>query len=297
MQRWLGLAANRPFGVDSSSRKQTPARGSVAPASVAPGSVVLVGGGPGDPDLLTVKAVKALRDAEVVVYDGLIDPRIMELVNPLAELICVAKARSRHTMKQEDINALLVAKARAGYRVARLKGGDPFVFGRGGEEVEACREAGIPVEVIPGVTAALGCAAESLLPLTHRDHASAVTFVAGQCKGLTDQNWKGLAAPGRTLVVYMGLAAAPAISAKLMEDGLPGETPAAILEGGTRPDGRTFVTRLDALAETIAEHGVRSPALLVVGEVAALAVERPGALASALSPHVPENVDLLIPAE
>lgn len=288
MQRWLGPAANRPFGTNSSLRGQTPAQA---------GRVVLVGGGPGDPDLLTVKAVKALRDAEVVVYDGLIDPRIMELVNPLAERICVAKARSRHTMRQEDINALLVAKARAGYRVARLKGGDPFVFGRGGEEVEACREAGIEVDVIPGITAALGCAAESLLPLTHRDHASVVTFVAGQCKGLTDQNWQGLAAPGRTLVVYMGVTAAPAIAEKLMADGLSGQTPVAVLEGGTRPDGRTFVTRLDALAEAIAAHGVRSPALLVVGEVAALAVERPGAMAAALAPHVPNQFEHLIAAE
>ena len=287
MQRWLGHAANRPFGVESTRRGQTPAQG----------RVVLVGGGPGDPDLLTVKAVKALRDAEVVVYDGLIDSRIMELVNPLAELICVAKARSRHTMPQEDINALLVAKARAGYRVARLKGGDPFVFGRGGEEVEACRAADIPVEVIPGITAALGCAAESLLPLTHRDHASAVTFVAGQCKGLSDQNWQGLAAKGRTLVVYMGVTAAPAIADKLMADGLSGETPAAILEGGTRLDGRTFVTRLDALAEAITRHGIRSPALLVVGEVAALAVERPGMVAPALSGFVPEHFDYLVPAE
>lgn len=287
MQRWLASGANRPFGVDSPLRGGKPAQG----------RVVLVGGGPGDPDLLTVKAVKALRDAEVVVYDGLVDSRIMELVNPLAELICVAKARSRHTMAQEDINALLVAKARAGYRVARLKGGDPFVFGRGGEEVEACRAAGIEVEVIPGITAALGCAAESLLPLTHRDHASAVTFVAGQCKGLSDQNWQGLAAPGRTLVVYMGVTAAPAIADKLMADGLAGDTPAAVLEGGTRVDGRTFVTSLDRLAGTIAEHGVRSPALLVVGEVAALAVERPRGLAPAIAPHVPENLDLLMPAE
>jgi len=283
MQRWLASGANRPFGVDSSQRGQEPAAG----------RVVLVGGGPGDPDLLTVKAVKALRDAEVVVYDGLIDPRIMDLVNPLAERICVAKARSRHTMKQEDINALLVAKARAGYRVARLKGGDPFVFGRGGEEVEACRDAGIAVEVIPGITAALGCAAESLLPLTHREHASAVTFVAGQCKGLTDQNWKGLASPGRTLVVYMGLAAAPLIAEKLMEDGLAPDTPAAVLEGGTRLEGRTFKTTVGGLAETIAAHKVRSPALLVVGEVAALAVERPGIIA----PFVPENLDLLMAAE
>ncbi|MGK2285249.1 uroporphyrinogen-III C-methyltransferase [Pedomonas sp. V897] len=284
MERWLGPAANRHFGVSKSPpRREAPAQG----------RVVLVGGGPGDPDLLTVKAVKALRDAEVVVYDGLIAPRILELANPLAERICVAKARSRHTMRQEDINALLVAKARAGYRVARLKGGDPFVFGRGGEEVEACREAGIDVEVIPGITAALGCAAESLLPLTHRNHASAVTFVAGQCKGLSDQDWRGLAAPGRTLVIYMGLAAAPAIAAKLMEDGLAPDTPAAVLEGGTRLDARTFRTTLADLPGTLARHGVRSPALLVVGEVAALAVERPEALA----PFVPENLDLLIPAE
>lgn len=281
MKRWLDKAADRKAAF-LSSRPET---GGAASVRTGTGRVILVGGGPGDPDLLTVKAVKALQNAEVVVYDGLVDQRIMDIIHPHAERICVAKARSRHTMRQEDINALLVAKAKAGYTVTRLKGGDPFIFGRGGEEVEACREAGVEVEVIPGITAALGCAAESQLPLTHRDHASAVTFVAGQCKGLSDQNWKGLAAPGRTLVVYMGVTAAPDIAQKLMDDGLSGDTPAAVLEGGTRPDARTFRTTVATLAQTIAEHGVRSPALLVVGEVAALAVERTG-MPDAFAPSI-----------
>ncbi|MEX6723781.1 uroporphyrinogen-III C-methyltransferase [Parapedomonas caeni] len=259
----------------------------------APGRIILVGAGPGDPDLLTVKAVRALALADVVVHDGLVDARILAMAPAGAEMISVAKARSRHTMAQTDINALLVAKARAGHVVVRLKGGDPFVFGRGGEEVEAARDAGIAVEVVPGVTAALGCAAESLLPLTHRDHASAVTFVAGQCKGLAEQDWRGLAGEGRTLVVYMGIAAAADIAAKLVADGLSPHTPAAVLEGGTRPDARTFRTTLADLPATLAANAVRSPALLVVGAVARLAVERPGVLA----PFVPSTLSLALAAE
>ena len=170
------------------------------------GRVLLVGAGPGDPGLLTLKAARALEQADVVVHDGLVDASVIALANPAARYISVAKQRSRHTVPQEGINAILVAEARAGRLVVRLKAGDPFIFGRGGEEVEACRAAGVAVEVIPGVSAALGCAAEAMLPLTHRDASSAVSFVAGQCKGLSDQNWAGLAGKGRTLVIYMGVA-------------------------------------------------------------------------------------------
>ena len=172
------------------------------------GKVYLVGAGPGDPDLLTVKAARLIAAADVVVHDGLVDDAILALANPQARLISVAKQRSRHSVPQDGINAILVDEALAGHAVVRLKGGDPFIFGRGGEEVEACRDAGVPVEVIPGISAAIGGAAEALLPLTHRDASSAVTFVAGQCKGLTDQNWAGLAGKGRTLVIYMGVATA-----------------------------------------------------------------------------------------
>src|SRR3546814_73591 len=172
------------------------------------GKVILVGAGPGDPGLLTLRAVDALRAADVVVHDGLIDPRVLDYAPPGAQRISVAKQRSRHTLSQEAINALVVAHVKTGAIVVRLKGGDPFVFGRGGEEVEAVRAAGLAVEVVPGVSAALGCAAEAMLPLTHRDHSSAVSFVAGQCKGLSDQDWSGLAGQGRTLVIYMGVATA-----------------------------------------------------------------------------------------
>ena len=160
------------------------------------GRVLLVGAGPGDPELLTLKAAKALAEADIIVHDGLVDAAVIALANPAARLISVAKQRSRHSVPQGGINAILVAEAQAGNLVVRLKSGDPFIFGRGGEEVEACRAAGVSVEVIPGVSAALGCAAEAMLPLTHRDASSAVSFVAGQCKGLSDQNWAGACGQG-----------------------------------------------------------------------------------------------------
>ncbi|MBX9884110.1 MAG: uroporphyrinogen-III C-methyltransferase, partial [Novosphingobium sp.] len=169
-----------------------------APARL--GTVYLVGAGPGDPDLLTLRAARLLASAELVVHDGLVDPAIMAMVPKAARLVSVAKSRARHTMQQDDINALLVREALAGHDVVRLKGGDPFIFGRGGEEAEACHAAGVPVEVVPGVSAALGAAAAAQIPLTHRENASIVSFVAGQCKGLADQNWAGLAGVGRTLV-------------------------------------------------------------------------------------------------
>lgn len=233
------------------------------------GTVHLVGAGPGDPDLLTLRAARLLGEADVVVHDGLVDPRILAL--SAARLVSVAKARSRHTMTQEAINALLVAEARAGRRVVRLKGGDPFIFGRGGEEVDACRAAGVPVEVVPGISAALGCAAEALLPLTHRDAASAVSFVAGQCKGLSEQNWAGLAGHGRTLVIYMGVATAAAIADKLMMDGVSPAMPVVVLEKGGRPDFRALRTLLADLGGMVAREQVVSPAIIVVGQVAARA--------------------------
>jgi uroporphyrin-III C-methyltransferase len=185
-----------------------------------PGTVYLVGAGPGDPDLLTLRAARLLMRAKVVVHDGLVDPAVLAMAPRGARFVSVAKQRSRHTMKQSDINALLVREARQGHDVVRLKGGDPFVFGRGGEEMEACEAAGVPVEVVPGVSAALGAAAAARIPLTHRENASIVSFVAGQCKGLSDQNWAGLAGVGRTLVIYMGVATSEAIAEKLIADGL-----------------------------------------------------------------------------
>ena len=252
--------------------------------SSSSGRVILVGAGPGAPDLLTLRAARALAAADVVVHDGLIDPAVLDLA-PGARRIDVSKKRARHTLPQDAIGARLVAEAQAGNVVVRLKGGDPFIFGRGGEEVEACDAAGVAVEVIPGVSSALGAAAAALMPLTHRDHSSSVTFVAGQCKGLTEQNWAGLAGVGRTLVIYMGVTAAEAISDKLMADGLAPDTPCAVLERGTLPGSRVLRTLLADLGGTVARQKVISPALLVVGAVARLGV------ADSVLRRVSEGVD------
>ena len=239
-------------------------------AEIFSGRVILVGAGPGAPDLLTVRAVAALAAADVVVHDGLVDPRVLALAPLEAERISVAKKRARHTLAQNDINALLVSQAMRGKTVVRLKGGDPFVFGRGGEEVDAVRAAGLPVEVVPGLSAALGCAAEALLPLTHRDHASAVSFVAGQCKGLSDQDWSGLAGQGRTLVIYMGVATARAIADKLMADGVAPDMPVAVMERGTLEGARAMRTLLADLGSMVEREDVASPAVIVVGVVVML---------------------------
>jgi uroporphyrin-III C-methyltransferase len=232
------------------------------------GHVYLVGAGPGDPELLTLKAARLLAEADLIVHDGLVDPRILELSQ--APRISVAKQRSRHTLAQSAINLLLVEEALSGRKVVRLKGGDPFIFGRGGEEAEACRAAGVPVEVVPGVSAALGCAAEAMLPLTHREASSAVSFVAGQCKGLSDQDWSGLAGTGRTLVIYMGVATGPEIAEKLIADGVSPGMPVAVLENGTRPGARALRTLLADLGGLIEREQVKSPAIIVVGEVVQL---------------------------
>ncbi len=233
------------------------------------GTVWLVGAGPGDPDLLTLRAARLIAAAGLIVHDGLVDPAILAMAKPAAELISVAKSRSLHTMAQDQINALLVREALAGRDVVRLKGGDPFIFGRGGEEAEACRAAGVRVEVVPGVSAALGAAAAAQIPLTHRDSASVVSFVAGQCKGLTEQDWSGLAGRGRTLVIYMGLASAEAIAEKLIADGLSPAMPIAVIEKATRHDMRALRSPLAGLAALVAKNEVKSPALIVIGEVAA----------------------------
>ena len=236
-----------------------------------PATVFLVGAGPGDPDLLTIKAARLIGRADVIVHDGLVSAEILALGSPDADYISVAKQRSRHSMPQDAINALLVDLAREGRNVVRLKGGDPFIFGRGGEEMEACRAAGVPVEIVPGISAAMGSAAQAQLPLTHRAVSSAVSFVAGQCKGLTDQNWSGLAGKGRTLVIYMGVATARDIAEKLIADGVSPALPVAVLENGTSTDMRTLRTLLADLGDMVTREKVRSPALIVAGEVAAYA--------------------------
>ena len=234
--------------------------------SLTSGAVYLVGAGPGDPDLLTLRAARLIMQAELIVHDGLVSTKVLAMAGPKAR--SVAKRRSRHTMPQDAINALLVAEARAGKQVVRLKGGDPFVFGRGGEEFEACREAGVPVEVVPGITSALGAAAAAQIPLTHRASASVVSFVAGQCKGLTEQDWSGLAGKGRTLVIYMGLASAPLIAEKLIADGLSPAMPVAVIENATSREMRVLRAPVAGLADLVARERVKSPALIVVGEVA-----------------------------
>ena len=233
------------------------------------GTVYLVGAGPGDPDLLTVRAARLLGEAELIVHDGLVDPAVLMLARPDAELVSVAKSRARHTLPQHAINALLIREALAGRDVVRLKGGDPLVFGRGGEEAEACRAAGVSVEIVPGVTSALGAAAAAQIPLTHREHASIVSFVAGQCKGLAEQDWAGLAGKGRTLVIYMGVKTAPQIAEKLMADGLAPDVPLAVIENAARADMRVLRGPLAALPELVARERVRSPALIIIGEVTA----------------------------
>jgi uroporphyrin-III C-methyltransferase len=240
-----------------------------------PGRVVLVGAGPGAADLLTLRAARAIAAADVIVHDGLVGADVMAMVPASARLVSVAKRRDRHTMAQADIGALLVAEARAGQMVVRLKGGDPFIFGRGGEEVDACIAGGVAVEVIPGVSAANGGAAQAQMPLTHRDHASIVSFVAGECRGLAGQDWTGLAGKGRTLVIYMGVSGADRIAEKLMADGLAPDTPIAVLERATHPDMRVLRSLLADLGGMMTREAVQSPALIVVGDVAALGITLP----------------------
>ncbi len=237
--------------------------------SGAQGIVYLVGAGPGDPELLTLKAARLLREAEVVVYDRLVGAGIVELADPAAERIYVGKERARHFMRQTEINELLVRRAQRGQRVVRLKGGDPLIFGRGGEEIEALLDAGIAFEVVPGVTAAAGCAAAAVIPLTHRDHAKALILVTGHTKdGEPELNWQALCQPGQTLVFYMGHKALDRLCAKLIAHGLPAGLPAALVENGTLPEQREVRATLATLPAAVDALGLRGPALLIIGEVA-----------------------------
>jgi len=242
------------------------------PPATAPGSVVLVGAGPGDPSLLTLAALRAMNQADVILHDRLVSPAILELARRDAERIEVGKEAGNHHVSQDRIHALLLEHARAGRRVVRLKGGDPFVFGRGGEELEFLRDHGVPYEVVPGVTAALACAAYAGVPLTHRDHAQSVRFVTAHTRdSLGVLDWKSLAAPRQTLAVYMGVAQIAALQSGLLTAGASRRTPVAIIENGTRSAQRVIVTTLAQLPRSAARHAVKSPALLLVGNVAASA--------------------------
>ena len=233
------------------------------------GTIFLVGAGPGDPDLLTLRAARLIERAPVIVHDGLVSDAILSMALPTARLISVAKRRAHHTLPQDEINALLVREARRGNDVVRLKGGDPLIFGRGGEEAELARAHGMTVEIVPGISAANSAAASAQIALTHRDAASIVSFVAGQCKGLSEQDWSGLAGKGRTLVIYMGVKTAPQIAEKLMADGLAPETPLAVIENAARPEMRVLRGCVAGLPTLMVAQKIKSPALIVIGDVTA----------------------------
>ncbi len=269
------------IAADVLAGREQEARQSIASAiddeaqQVAPvGEVALVGAGPGDPGLLTIRALRVMQNADVVVYDRLVSDEVLELVRRDAERIYVGKSAGQAYVAQDDINQLLVDLAKQGKRVCRLKGGDPFVFGRGGEELEKLAECGIRFEVVPGISAAAGCAAYAGIPLTHRDYAQTLSFTTGHAKNeespTTPIDWSMLARPGQTTVFYMGLAGLPRILQQLQAHGMPAERAAAVIEQGTRPGQRVILGTLATLAQQVAEAGVKSPALLIVGEVTRL---------------------------
>jgi uroporphyrin-III C-methyltransferase / precorrin-2 dehydrogenase / sirohydrochlorin ferrochelatase len=235
------------------------------------GEVYLVGSGPGDPDLLTFRALRLLQMADVVVYDRLVAPPIMELARRDAERIYVGKERDNHALSQENINQLLVRLAKEGKRVVRLKGGDPFIFGRGGEEIETLMENGVTFQVVPGITAASGCATYSGIPLTHRDYAQSVVFSTGHLKdGTVDLNWKALAHTNQTIVFYMGLHGVRVVSEQLIAHGLPPTMPVALVQQGTTQNQRVVVTRLDKLEQTVRDEAIKPPTIIIVGNVVEL---------------------------
>ena len=232
------------------------------------GDVALVGAGPGDPDLMTLRALRVLQRADVVLYDNLVNAAILDLARRDAEMIYVGKKRQYAAVRQDAINELLIEHAQAGRRVVRLKGGDPFIFGRGGEELERLAEAQVPFQVVPGITAASGCASYAGIPLTYRDISRSVRFITGHTsQGLVNLDWPELARPGQTLVIYMGLKGWPQIAGFLTDNGLSPETPAAVVENGTLPSQRCFLATVATLAETLVDHGVVGASLIIVGEV------------------------------
>ena len=236
------------------------------------GVVHLVGAGPGDPELLTLKALRLLQEADIVFYDRLVSDEILSLIRRDADRVSVGKSKGDHSVPQDEIHEMLIRAARDGQRVVRLKGGDPFIFGRGGEEMEAVLAAGVEAFVVPGISSALGCAAQAGVPLTHRDHAQSLTFVTGHAKagGVPDLDWDSLAKPNQTVTVFMGVGTATAITDKLIEAGRAPDTPVAVIENGTRPNEIQVFGILAELPDLIKDNHIQGPALLIIGKVAGL---------------------------
>lgn len=253
------------------NRVADPAQCNTASGSRAAGKVYLIGAGPGDPDLLTVKAARLLGSAKVVVYDHLVGDGVLSLVDRNARLIYVGKEAGNHSLPQDQINDLLVELARTGLDVVRLKGGDPFMFGRGGEEMEELFEHGVDCEVVPGITAACGISACTGIPLTHRDHARSVVFTTGHLKdGTVNLDWPALARSNQTVVIYMGLGALEIICRELMAHGLAADTPGAVVHAGTTNRQVVLTDRIDQLADSVRQAGLKSPALIMIGSVVSL---------------------------
>lgn len=256
-QQALRLAVENSNNIDSSNTNT--------------GEVWLIGAGPGDPDLLTFRALRLMQQADVVLYDRLVSEPILNLTRRDADRIYVGKKRSKHAVPQNEINQLLVDLAQQGKSVVRLKGGDPFIFGRGGEEIELLAESGIPFQIVPGITAASGCATYAGIPLTHRDHAQSCVFVTGHLKnGTVDLNWPSLATPNQTVVIYMGLVGLPVICEQLIAHGVMPSMPIALVEQGTTHRQRVFTATLESMADEIKDQNIHAPTLIIIGSVVSL---------------------------
>jgi len=240
-------------------------------ANAEVGEVWLIGAGPGDPDLLTFRALRLMQQADVVLYDRLVSPEILNLCRRDADRIYVGKRRADHAVPQGDINQRLVDLALQGKSVVRLKGGDPFIFGRGGEEIELLAQSGVPFQIVPGITAASGCATYAGIPLTHRDHAQSCVFITGHLKdGTVDLNWRMLANPNQTVVIYMGLIGLPYICQKLIEHGVSSSMPIALIEQGTTNRQRVYTGELATMPSIIENKHVKAPTLIIIGSVVSL---------------------------